>query len=444
MKDGIYEVPQANLAKLELRLKKLNKRADKLQLARVELSVVREQLIPIYGDSQVLYPSLATWRPVIGYETITHCQIIGAAPVVSGWQLIARLESLEHGNKINKTVDDIELPEIYRTRSTCDHCNTARRRKDTYVLRSEAGELKQIGRNCLADYLRSAEYAEHLAAIAELVRHCDGAMGDPDAEDFGGWGGRGERRWPIEEILTVASAAIRLHSWISRKALRDAGEGDRRVATADRVIFQYHKCMRYEKSGDYVFPCPSPRCRMELIEEDTTTGANTLAWIMQQPEVGDYLYNLHLIIKQGWVREQDIALISSAVFSYHRAMNQLREREAKPQSNHVGTVGEKLTAEVTLERISTYETYGAYGSLLMARYRFRTEDGNVLVWKTQARGSELQLDSKYQVTGTIKEHSDWKNNLETVLMRCTINEPEYVKPVKVKTRKKPISEPIAC
>ena len=41
-------------------------------------------------------------------------------------------------------------------RLACEHCGQDRRRNDTYVLQSDSGAWKQVGRNCLAAATKSA------------------------------------------------------------------------------------------------------------------------------------------------------------------------------------------------------------------------------------------------------------------------------------------------
>jgi hypothetical protein len=64
--------------------------------------------------------------------------------VVNGWKFIASVEHSEKGNIIHKACD-IEVPERYYTSDPiCEHCNSNRYRKDTFlVMNEETGELSR-------------------------------------------------------------------------------------------------------------------------------------------------------------------------------------------------------------------------------------------------------------------------------------------------------------
>lgn len=413
-----YQIPQQNISELQTKIDKLNRRAVKLQLPPIVLTVVSSELKAIKWDFN--------WETgkcdvPVKFIQINNITVDGLTPTLNGWQMIARLESTDNGNMIKKLVDE-EIALEYRTRNTCDHCNTNRYRKDTYLLRNESGEIKQIGRNCLADYLRSEDYADMLAARAELVRSFESMSGDDD--DFSGWGSY-ESRYDVIHILQLAASAIRCHGWVSRKSAR--AEDSTQTATADYVINHFHKCTNDSRA------CREKVCKLIIEDADKATAEAALAWINAQNEQqsrSDYIYNLQLTVKNAesdaGIKSSEIALISSAVYCYERSMQIEREKKLKPVSDHVGTVGERLIGlELRLTKVSTWEVnYGmSYSSAqLMARYSFTDmSTGTVYVWKTQAQ--DLTVDNDYQVTGTIKAHDEYKGFKSTVLTRCKLAAP---------------------
>ena len=109
-------------------------------------------------------------------------------------------------------------------------------------------------------------------------------------------------------------------------------------------------------------------------------------------------------------------------------------------SEYLGTVGKRLTAEVTLTRNYTFEAesfsrWGGYETKHI--YTMTDDDGNVLVWKTTAlMGVDEECDEnrericwysirkgdRIKVTGTVKEHSEYKGERQTVLQRVRVVE----------------------
>lgn len=96
---------------------------------------------------------------------------------------------------------------------------------------------------------------------------------------------------------------------------------------------------------------------------------------------------------------------------------------------HLGTVGEKITAEVTLIREYSYEDSFGYRSTAHYIYTMQDSDGNILVWKTTCNmrtGDPGESDTWYfihkgdviRITGKVKEHGEYKGTKQTVLTRC--------------------------
>ena len=99
---------------------------------------------------------------------------------------------------------------------------------------------------------------------------------------------------------------------------------------------------------------------------------------------------------------------------------------------YVGTIGQKITADVTVIGIYQWLDYSFsyYGSTKFI-YTMKDEDGNIFVWKTSSfmsvevgkdRNGDsvwhgVQKNDKIQITGTVKDHSIYKDEEQTVLQR---------------------------
>ena len=88
---------------------------------------------------------------------------------------------------------------------------------------------------------------------------------------------------------------------------------------------------------------------------------------------------------------------------------------------YVGEVGERITVQATLTRRIWFEVEKSwgYGTSTMYVYKFTDADGNLFVWKTSAWIDEDEGDA-VQLTGTVKEHSEYKHEKQTMLTRCKI------------------------
>lgn len=88
-------------------------------------------------------------------------------------------------------------------------------------------------------------------------------------------------------------------------------------------------------------------------------------------------------------------------------------------SEYIGTVGEMLTATVKFLRAYTYKTHFSYQGETNFIYKFIDADDNILIWKT-SRGLRLDEGDTCEITGKVKEHSEYNGDKQTVLTRCKI------------------------
>lgn len=97
-------------------------------------------------------------------------------------------------------------------------------------------------------------------------------------------------------------------------------------------------------------------------------------------------------------------------------------------SDFVGKIGDKVTVNVTLDRVSWYETQ--YGTMNV--YTFVDDSGNMYVWKTSTDmgrfvgdfWQEYKKGERLTLTGKIKDHNEYKGVKQTVLTRCKYQQVE--------------------
>ena len=97
------------------------------------------------------------------------------------------------------------------------------------------------------------------------------------------------------------------------------------------------------------------------------------------------------------------------------------EEARKAVSQYMGQVGEKLNIKATFEHMAWFErrSFAGYGMETVYIYNFRDADGNLLIWKTTG-GQKLQDGEIVNLTGTVKEHTEYRGEKQTILTRCRI------------------------
>lgn len=99
-----------------------------------------------------------------------------------------------------------------------------------------------------------------------------------------------------------------------------------------------------------------------------------------------------------------------------------RIREQKAKSQHIGNVGDKIEMVVTFDHVAWFEipSFSGFGTETMHIYTFRDSNGNAIVWKTTS-GKDIENGEQVTIKATIKEHSEYDDEKQTILTRCRIS-----------------------
>lgn len=102
-----------------------------------------------------------------------------------------------------------------------------------------------------------------------------------------------------------------------------------------------------------------------------------------------------------------------------KEVEESRIKAQKSISQFTGTVGERITTSATFDHSAWYTVKFGWSEDTMYIHTFKDPDGNVLIWKT-TKGLNLNEGVQVQLTGTVKEHTEYKDEKQTVLTRCKI------------------------
>ena len=87
------------------------------------------------------------------------------------------------------------------------------------------------------------------------------------------------------------------------------------------------------------------------------------------------------------------------------------------QGEFVGEVGERLRA-LDVQLMSVREYDGAYGLSYIYQFSYK---GDILVWMT-TKWMDIEPDEWYILTGTVKQHKNYRGMNQTYLSRCIVKE----------------------
>jgi len=391
MNNTITEKMTVRSSLLEIIKKKidnLNRRARKLGCP--------ESTVKVLGE----FSTYARTPTGIRYTIqMSEIEVSGTAPKYEGWQFLASVERTPEGNII-RTASDLELPESYlKDKHSCDHCNTNRARKLTFIVQHDDGTMKRVGSTCIKDFLghQSPTALARYACLMFELRELE----DIEEEDLTGSGGYVPETFPVGDMLALSAAAIRRHGFYPKSA-----EGD---CTA---YFVHHIATTRKRD---IVEANRPE------ERDWEVAQDAIHWIVQQGEENpnnSYFNNLNIFIRRGFVGFMDFGYLVSSVASFQKAEAKKVEKKDKLNAFH-GTKGQREDFVLTLVRILTFEGY--YGKTYL--HIFENDKGSAFTWwASRFPDTDYREGDTMVVKGTVKDHNDYNGTKQTVLTRCKIME----------------------
>ena len=391
----VYRVPIQNVAAVTDTVAKLARRAVKLGLDAPTVADAGQEIAAQHSPGEV----------TVGVE-YHYLVLAGHAPQLAGWTFIAVLEHdheapepraiircVPQGGYGETTETDLTA---YRTaEARCEHCDTARRRNDTYLVQSEAGEIKQVGSSCLADFTGHpspdaiARLAEQLADLAELAESAE--REEPS-------GGSGPALYPTVDYLTFVAQEIRLNGWTPRSV-------DPYAATADRALDALYAAIRRQKVAE-----------PETVDSEVAEAA--LAWVREQlseqPRLSDFEHNLIVVLDADYLPQRRVGIAAAAINAYRR--DRERQAEVAEDPGHVGQIKERIEMTVTVVSVRYIDQPQGYGTTSL--YKLRDTEGHRLAWFSSR--DCLNENGTYRLRGTVKSHETWQDQSETHLTRCKV------------------------
>lgn len=394
MTDKTYFIHEDNMERLEKKLQRIKRKCDK------------------YNCHFEYHKLGETYREVVlstGFrETARFIEVaVSGVAIINNWKFIATIETSPNGNIIKQYATDVEVPDFYKTcKLVCDHCNTKRARKSTYLIQNvETKEFKQVGRSCLADYTHGLDaegVASYVAMFDELIR---GEAVDASSNTA---------YYETVDVLKVAEELV------SKLGYRSADSHDESTKVLTRLFLHRELSggtitKRIDELADDInFDCN----RKEVVDQVN----NIISWLLNDADTSEiYMHNLKTLVSNKYVKWSDIGILASATIAYRKAMRFKKNDEefAKNheddfKSEYVGHVGERIT--VNLKSVTcVYSNDTIYGMSFL--YKMVDVNDNILMWSTS---KSLDEEEYKAVTGTVKSQSSYRDIKQTYLTRCKL------------------------
>lgn len=415
---GEFSIPTWRMKEFLSRFKKLEKICNSIDVAP-----------PTYTSSDVYVRKVKTDRPglysdAVGLVEIDFIDIkveySQSIVLPGGWELFG---VIDHRENIINTVPGKIIPQKYfGAPGYCDHCNTQRMRKETFIVQDENGESKQIGRQCLRKYLgidgnRLFRVLEWFATIDEMSEYA------PGERDGGNWI-REYYRYDLTELLFVTAHWMKNHQYVSK-----ANASERyNVRPTSGILYTLLNPPIYKEEREKFNRLKSELVELtpELTAEIETLIENVYTWLENyNVSNNQYMYNLKTLAENKCYTWKTLGYAASIIQSYNKNMGFLQERKARANegvnNEHVGSKSECLELEVKVISTKPYETttwngYHANGTI----YNFADSAGHRFVWFTLNPLDFGDENTYRKVKAIVKNHTEFNGVKQTQINRVTL------------------------
>ena len=287
-----YEIFEANLGTLLIHAQKLNARLARIGAALAEVKITGTKDVPRRGQPNIV-------------DRVLTIEVNTVAPTSpNGWSFVAKIVHTPDGNIINHVPGSGEIPVGYREGATaCDHCQTNRFRRDTYIVR-RGSETQQVGSSCLEEFLGTNPGM--LCAAMELVVNLHGAC--DAAVKAGAPLDRTVARFPLARYLAyVAELTLAEGRYITSKS---GGDG----ATARRAYFMLFDTV---PNSDPALPLPVRPEAEALAEAARAFVLNKFA--PQIPDLADPNVDIKAIIMNQFSKQDGLTDFEHNLYTIARS-----------------------------------------------------------------------------------------------------------------------------
>lgn len=329
--------------------------------------------------------------PIPFYRVEVH----GVSPVFGPHKLLGGIEHLDGKNLLYG-----DVPLKYRdTAPVCEHCQTKRRRKKTYLIENESGTVMTVGKSCLKEIMGKED-------IVWLVEQAQFWMVIQDLRDRDPLEGYGET-FSVGKITGFETMAF--------------------LACAFQAVAEQGRYVKSEEDHSTVSMATDifldPQRHAMALQNQHDVVVKALEWLAGVDARNVYLWNLKAICGEESISTKHTGIAASLTSAYFRAV---AERDRDP-GQWVGEVKGRLKdVKVTYQRSMEFE--GFYG--LTWFHFFTDSEGNELIWKgtvSPRRMSEslgtggILPGTDVLLTGTVKKHDTYKGRRNTVLNRVKLS-----------------------
>lgn len=429
---GPVQFPAHKMAQVNRLLDDLNRKAKKLGVGGgLAMKVVREFPYKVHigehDDPNTRFDCSPQTRPT-HWPDVPHVEVefVGEVPKMPGFDVLGVVEHPSEEDRhagvtanIIRELPSRSVPARFRTATNvCEHCKLPRNRRETVVLRDEAGRVLQVGRSCLADYVGTSDAEARVRAFLNFqdfwasVREVMEGKGSLDEawSEMNEGEAKPPRVVPLDRFLIWVAACVRQDgAFVSSKM------------TGPRFPFTSGECAYDGGMDELEKPA---KMKEKLQPEDIEVGEAAAAWAVEnlKPETAksNFDSNLAAIAQRGYVKSDTMNMASWIFRKWQDAVNpKAPEKEGKRKVNdwRPEEIGAVVEMRLTLVRKKTdvgqtydsdlyvFEDEEARSVVLFTSAKDGPEIGDVVEFKAEIRSKDTRNNVKQTKVG--KKSRGW-------------------------------------
>lgn len=372
-----YTIPECERENLTKTLEKYAKKAIRYG------STLNYSMSETFWESQRMYDAHNNFLGTQPVEAFTLSMDEDSTIKCGNYSIIAAIHHMDGGNVVNNFTDRYDVEWAHMS-PRCEHCGTNHDRKMTFIVADENGNTKQVGSSCLKDY---SGIDPRLVALNKELN--DIIERDYDSESYYADDNHTcETAWDTINVFALAA-----------KRIAEAG---------------YIKSSEDNSNKSWLAAHTNDALTDDELAEGERIVRELIAMTVDDA-VENSLNEVRTLALQPYCKSSMFGYIAYAPVAFKRYEDKKKAAETASESHYVGTVGEKWHGNVhDFHPIASWDN-GFGGTIYL--YSFKDDEGNEMIWKAS---KSVNAASVSTLTGTVKEHKEYKGKAQTVLTRCKV------------------------
>ena len=375
-----YDMDESIIAELSKIAKKFDKKYSTLvSWTKTDKEVMRTSSIGLVYPVTVCVYDITVKLPVIKWK---------------GYEYVATLKKEcgdEKDNQVFSARPEEEecFDEYFQKEFRCDHCTTRRFRKTVHLFRNKDGKDLMVASTCAKEYFG--------IDIANQVCNLFSFLAKDEVKGY--FYEMVDRFWKKSVPFNKEMFCKLCYGIIKRDGKYIKGGG---------TTTEANDYMSMTFNG--VIESASLELKRIISLTDNFDYNKIVEYWNGKKDQDNFAHNVYVAF--GMYQPQH-GYLAWAVFDYMKNVEGFGNPISTTNSNHIGTIGERITTEAKIINIRGMETAWGFTNLV----EMLDKDNNILNWWT-SKDFDADKGDNVKVTGTIKDHGEFRGVKNTVLKNC--------------------------